>query len=531
MKSYAFSLWLALTFLAACFFGVSCPAFGQSLTSGGVTGTVTDPSGAAVPNATVTLKNNDTGAAASVTSNDTGAYRFALLNPGSYTVSVAAPGFSGVHQNVSVAVGQSSTVNVKLEVAASATTVEVTAQGGVLQTDNGNVSSTISPEIVENIPNPGNDLSYFVQTAPGTTMNTQAGYGNSATYGISGTSNLFTVDGMNENDPFLNLNNSGATNLMLGANDVREATVVNNGYSGQYGELAGANVNYVTKSGSNEFHGNAEYFWNGRAMNANDWFNNHTDTPRPFDNANQWAVSFGGPIVKNKTFFFVDTEGLRLLIPTVGPVNVPSPAFESATIANLTTNGNAAEIPFYNQIFSIYNGASGYSRAANILPNGGCDGGVTLAGGAPCAQQFQSSLSNLTDEWLLTTRVDQIIGNNDRAFIHFRTDHGLQASFTDPLTPVLNAQSQQPQYEGQFQENHTVGANAINQFILAGSWYSAVFAPPSISAATTLVPYQLSFAGGEFATPGGLFYPTWPQGRNVTQYQISDDYAWQKGKH
>ena len=84
MKSYAFSLWLALTFLAACFFGVSCPAFGQSLTSGGVTGTVTDPSGAAVPNATVTLKNNDTGAAASVTSNDTGAYRFALLNPGSY---------------------------------------------------------------------------------------------------------------------------------------------------------------------------------------------------------------------------------------------------------------------------------------------------------------------------------------------------------------------------------------------------------------------------------------------------------------
>jgi len=154
-----------------------------------------------------------------------------------------------------------------------------------------------------------------------------------------------------------------------------------------------------------------------------------------------------------------------------------------------------------------------------------------LAGGAPCAQQFQASLSNLTDEWLLTTRVDQIIGNNDRAFVHFRTDHGLQASFTDPLTPILNAQSQQPQYEGQFQENHTVGASAINQFILTGSWYSAIFAPPSLNAATALAPYQLSFAGGEFATPGGLFYPTWPQGRNVTQYQISDDYAWQKGNH
>ena len=213
------------------------------MTSGGVTGTVTDPSGAAVPNATVTLKNNDTGATQNSTTNGTGAYRFALLNPGRYSVTVKAQGFRGLQQNVAVAVGQTSTVDVKLEVASAATTVEVTAEGGVLQTDNGNVSTTVSPEIVENTPNPGNDLSYYVQTAPGTTMNTQGGYGNSATFGISATSNLFTVDGMNENDPFLNLNNSGATNLLLGANDVQTATVVNNGYSGEYGTLAGANVN------------------------------------------------------------------------------------------------------------------------------------------------------------------------------------------------------------------------------------------------------------------------------------------------
>src|SRR5579864_2998480 len=527
MRSYAFSLWLALTFLAACFFGVSWPAFGQSLTSGGVTGTVTDPSGAAVPNATVTLKNNDTGAAASVTSNDTGAYRFALLNPGSYTVSVAAPGFSGVHQNVSVAVGQSSTVNVKLEVAASATTVEVTAQGGVLQTDNGNVSSTISPEIVENMPNPGNDLSYYVQTAPGATMNTQGGYGNSATYGISATSNLFTVDGMNENDPFLNLNNSGATNLLLGANDVQTATVVNNGYSGEYGTLAGANVNFVTKSGTNKVHGNAEYLWNGRVLNANDWFNNNTGTPRAFDNANQWAASVGGPIVKDKTFFFVDTEGLRLLIPTSTPVNIPSPQFQTAALATIP----GSETTFYNNLFSLYNNAPGASRATNSLPSGGCDGTVTLAGGAPCALKFQSNINNLTTEWLMTARVDQNIGNRDRFFIHFRSDHGLQATITDPLNSALNAQSVQPQYEGQIQETHQIGANSVNQFILAGSWYSAVFGPPNMAKALALTPYQLDFSGGFFATPGSAFYGTWPQGRNVTQYQISDDYAWQKGAH
>src|SRR4029077_13133193 len=167
--------------------------------------------------------------------------------------------------------------------------VEVTAEGGVIQTQNGNISTTFTPEQVALVPNPGNDLSYIVQTAPGAVMNTQAGFGNSSTFGLPATSNLFTVNGMNENDPFLNLNNSGATNLLLGQNDVQEATVVNNGYSTQYGGLAGANVNYVTKSGTNNFHGNANYFWNGRTMNANNWFNNLNGVARPFDNVNQWA--------------------------------------------------------------------------------------------------------------------------------------------------------------------------------------------------------------------------------------------------
>ena len=421
MKSYLFSLTFVLTLMAACLLLLPSASFAQSLTSGGVTGTVTDPSGAAVPNANVTLKNNDTGATQTTTSNSTGAYRFSLLNPGSYTVSASAQGFQGRGQNVEVAVGQSSTANLAMQIASAATTVEVTAQGSVLQTDNGNVSTSISPEIVANMPNPGNDLSYYVQTAPGATMNTQAGYGNSSTFGISATSNLFTVDGMNENDPFLNLNNSGATNLLLGANDVQTATVVNNGYSGEYGTLAGANVNYVTKSGTNKFHGNAEYFWNGRVLNANDWFLNNSGAPRSFDNANQWAASIGGPIVKDKTFFFLDTEGLRLLIPTSQPVNIPSPQFQAATLASIPTS----EVPFYNQIFSIFNNAPGASTATNSLPAGGCDGTVTLAGGAPCALKFQSNISNLTTEWLMTARVDQNFGNRDRAFLHFRTDHGL----------------------------------------------------------------------------------------------------------
>jgi Carboxypeptidase regulatory-like domain len=366
MKSYARPVWLFVACFAASLLLIPNLSLAQSLTSGDIIGTITDPSGAAVPNATITLKNNDTGATQNATANSTGAYRFPLLNPGSYTIRASAAGFQGRSQNVSVGVGQTSTVNLAMLIAGASQTVEVTAQAELIQTDNGNVSTNISPEIVAMMPNPGNDLSYYVQTAPGASMNTQGGYGNTAVYGISATSNLFTVDGMNENDPFLNLNNSGATNLLLGANDIRTATVVNNGYTGEYGQLAGANVNYVTKSGTNKFHGNAEYFWNGRVLNANDWFDNNTGTPRAFDNANQWAASIGGPIVKDKTFFFVDTEGLRLLIPTSQPVFIPSAAFQAATLANIPTS----ETSFYNQIFNLYNNAPGASRATP-LPGGG----------------------------------------------------------------------------------------------------------------------------------------------------------------
>jgi Carboxypeptidase regulatory-like domain len=516
---------------------LSSLAVAQSLISGDVTGIVSDPSGAVVPNATVTIKNNGTGHTQTATSNAAGVYRFSLLSPGSYTVTAGASGFQNTSQSVTVTVGQAATLNLQLAVGSSSQTVEVTAEAGMLQAQNGNISTTFSNEQVQLAPNPGNDLSYIVQSAPGAVMNTQAGYGNSSTYGLPATSNLFTVNGMNENDPFFNLNNSGATNLLLGQNDVQEVTVVNNGYSAQYGGLAGANVNYVTKSGTNSFHGNANYFWNGRAMNANSWFNKqsqigdgdpNTSNKQPFVNANQWSAAIGGPIVHDKTFFFMDYEGLRVLLPTSTPVNIPSPAFQAATLANIGAT-QPAQLPFYQQMFSLWNGAPGASSAQNVLQNGGCDGTVTVPGGV-CALQFRSTAGNFTHEWLLTGRVDQNIGANDRAYIHFRTDHGLQASYTDPINSTFNAESNQPQYEGQLNETHTFGSNAVNQFILSGSWYSAIFKPNDMAAATALMPYRLRFAGRSFYDLG-FDLNIWPQGRNVTQYQIIDDFSKVYGAH
>ncbi len=494
----------------------------QSITAGDITGVVRDPSGAIIPGAAVTLTSAATGSERATTTDQSGAYRFALLRPGTYTVTATAPGFSPKKATAEVTVGQVRTANLDLQVGAATQTVTVTAEAAPVQTTNGDVSTSFSPAQVALVPNSGGDITATVQSAPGAVMNTQAGYGNFSTFGLPATSNLFTINGMPDNDPFLNLNNSGATNLTLGQNDVQEVSVVNNGYSGQYGTLAGANVNYVTKSGSNQWHGNAIYNWNGRVMNANNFFNNASGAPRPFDNANQWQASFGGYIVKDKTFFFIDTEGLNVLLPTNIRTRIPSPAFEAATLANLAATGQAAQAPFYNSVFNLSNGAPGAARATAIA-GGGCGTGFALPGGAPCALQFQSTAGNKTHEWDLAGRVDQVISATSHLFVQLSMDRGVQATFTDPINSIFNVDSVQPQYQGQANWTYSFGPEAVNELVVSASHYQAIFGanPTARSAA---LPMTLDISGGLFTRLGGEDY-LFPQGRNVAQYGVGDNYS------
>jgi acyl-coenzyme A thioesterase PaaI-like protein len=530
----------------------------QNIVTGGVTGTVTDPSGAVVAHATVTLKNPATGETNTASTNDSGIYLFSFLKPGEYTLTVAQTGFSPLNQSVRVLLGQTVTADLKIDIEKATANIEVTAGGTLLQTEDANITANVSNREIANIPNPGGDITYNAILTPGITGNTSSGggFGNFSAFGLPGTSNLFTVNGNDYNDPFLNLNNSGASNLLLGSNEVEEVAVVVNGYTGQYGRQAGAQIDYSTKSGTNAFHGDAIYNWTGRALSANDFFNNAGGVPRPFENNNAWAAAFGGPIKKDKAFFFVDTEGTRYIFGTSQTVNVPTPALEAFTLANVPASAQA----FYTNAFNLYNSAPGISRAVPVTQNSGVPatdptfanscgslGQVPTAASpnplfnpefttTPCLESFRTSVSNGNTEWLLTARVDYNFNDNNKVFGRVKFDRGAQPTYTDPINSAFNEHSIQPQNEGQLNYTHIFSPRVVNNFIFSDLSYSAIFGSPNQSAALALFPGNLvssdtaltalGTGAGDFA--GGFLFP---QGRNVEQWQLVDDLSISRGKH
>jgi hypothetical protein len=546
--------------LALAFFVVQ--ALAQTITTGELAGTITDPSGAVVANANVELRSLDEGSVTNTKTNTTGYYQFAYLKPGNYSVTVIGSGFQSSQKKVTVALGGSASLNFQLTLGSSTTTVEVSGTTAALETEDANVTANFDARQVELLPNPGNDLSAVAFTSPGAVVNTAGGAmfggGNFEVNGLPATSNLFTLDGSNDNDPYFNVNNSGATNLTLGLNDISESTVVSNGYSGAYGGLAGANVNFVTKSGTNAFHGNAIYWWNGDILNANNYFRNQANglagsnvDPRPFVNDNQFAGSVGGPIKKDKAFFFFDIEGLQLAIPSPQSLSVPTPAFQAAVIANLNATGLSASVPLYNTMFGLYNSASqagakqlGPGTDPSTLTNtgGGCDDispstmpAFAAFATSPCVVGVQAALSAHTHDRLYAGKVDINLTHNDKLFVRVEKEHGLQATYTDGLSSAFNVISDQPQWQSQVGETHTFGSDKVNDFKASLLWYSAGFAMQSQAAASAALP--IGAGSATIAVNDGALSAlnadnvVIPQGRNITQYQVVDDFSWIRGRN
>jgi hypothetical protein len=499
----------------------------QSLATGGIAGVVKDPSGARVPDAAVALKSLDTGATQEAKTNAIGEYSFRLLKPGHYSVTANQPGFQKLEQNVDVTVGGIATLDLALAVGQSTQTVDVTAAAPLINPEP-STNTSFTPEQLTQLPSAGGDITNIAYTAPGVVVNTTGGYGNFQVNGLPATSNLFTVNGENDMDPYFNINNSGASNLTIGQNELQEATVIANPYAGQYGQLSGAQVSYVTKSGTNQFHGDALYWWNGRIMNSNDWFNNYYGVSKPFSNANQWAANVGGPIRKDKTFFFVDTEGLRFILPNVFSSEIPTPAFATAILNNVTTT-HPAEAGAYKTMLGLWDNAPGAASATPIANPSSCASLTTaiLPGynpaTTPCAELAQGSASLLGSEWILAFKLDQKLGQNDNAFFRYKGDHGLQPTTIDAINSNFDALSSQPSYDMQFGETHVLGARSTNNFMASFSHYVAQFAQnPQLVAST--FPYGIITAG---TVPFASFNQQYnfPQGRNVTQYQFIDDFT------
>ena len=528
MKQYKIAIVVAFVLMLV----LASYAAGQSLTLGGVAGRVTDPTGAVIANATVNLKSLDTGEIQTTTTTAEGTYRFNLLKPGRYEITANVSGFAKTAQSTTVAVGVTAQVDFALEISQAAQTIEVSGAAPIISTEPG-VATNYTPEEVSLLPAPGGDITTVAFTSPGVVVSQGSGYGNFTVNGLPGTSNLYTVNGENDMDPYFNINNSGASNLTLGSNELQETTIVTNPYSGEYGQLSGAQVNFVTKSGTNSFHGNAQYYWNGRAVNSNDFIVNATGGSRPFSNANQWADSLGGPIIKDHTWFFIDNEGLRFVLPNVDTETIPTPAFASAVIANVQKL-NPGEAAAYQNMFSIYSAAAAGKQVTPIDPTGTECAGLSF-GGVPfnqaCQEHVTLTPTSFAKEWILAGRVDQKLTSKDDLFFRFKLDYGLQPTAINPLSSAFDANSNQPSWDYQVNERHVFNANMTDSFTATVSHYDAQFAQ-DISAWQKEFPYGgVTFGGAVgFSSINGSV-GDFPQGRNITQYQFINDFSWIHGKH
>jgi hypothetical protein len=537
--------------------------FAQSGTSSAVTGAVTDASGASLPETQVSVVDAGRGAARTEQTDREGRFLFAQVNPGTYTVTVKAAGFAEQTQQAEVPVGRTVTLNFTLSVASEAQTVEVTADQNLVALENPNTTTTLGSKTIASLPNPGQDLTFIVQFAPGALMNTAGssndakaagGYGNVEFNGLPATSNGYILDGYDTNDPWLGLNIGLSTNLVIGLDAIDQATVNTNSYAVDQGRYGASQVNYFTKSGSKSFRGDLYEIWNGSLFNAEDSFLHANDTPgnvarKPRSNVNEFGVSVGGPIRKDKLFFFAHYEGVRIALPLVTQAVVPSPAYQQYVLGQLSLGGTdpitgsalpaePAEVSFYRSMFSLYRNTAGTPIAVSSCPldaSGALLTGTQASGnlfdGAGCANQRQVSMTNDDRENLIVVKIDHTIDANNTVWYRFQQDTGLQAAYTDPINPIFNSYSPQPQSTLVAGYTHVFHSNLVNQFNPGASWYSSIFEPNNYARVEQTFPIVLlpGSNNAPFTTIGGNDN-TYPQGRKVTQWQINDNLDWTRGK-
>ena len=332
--------WAAIVALS-----ISCSqAFAQSTTSD-VVGTVTDSTGAVVPNATVELTSIETHEKRTLTSGAGGEYAFTLLKPNHYSLKVTAPGFKVFTvQSFSLSAGDRAREDSHLELGSNQEVVNVEATSPALHTDTSALITTVTEKATQELPLNGRNFINLVQVTPGATegLNNGLASGNrpddrrqTSSVSVNGQADMMNnqmIDGMDNNERVI-----GSIGVRPSVDAIQEVSVQTNVFTAEVGRSAGATVNVITKSGTNQFHGTAFEFFRNDVLNANP-YKFGANIPKPKYHQNQFGGSLGGPIFRDKTFFFADYEGLNI-VRNLNPTTTTVPTlFERNNVGNFTDN-------------------------------------------------------------------------------------------------------------------------------------------------------------------------------------------------
>jgi hypothetical protein len=423
--------------------------------NGTIVGTLTDQAGAIVPNATITLENDATGFRRTAISKDNGQYVAYSIPTGIYTLTVAQPGFETlVRTGVEVTAAATLTVDLKLSLGDVKQTLEVNAAAPLVQDQSATVSSLITNRQILEMPLNGRTFTSLVLLSPGAYVGSAANLTTSP-YAMRGSTNISVNGSMPQNNSYLidgifNRNLWLSTLIMVPTVDsIQEFRVLTSNYSAEYGGAAGAVTVVQTKSGTNEFHGSAYEFLRNDKLDANTFFNNRQGIARPGFRRNEFGATTGGPIRKDKTFFFADYQGIRLRQPQTITSTIPT-----AALRNMVNTGDFSGlgVPIYDPL-TLHNGANGApvrdQFAGNQIPLARLDpAAVRLinllpAPTSPRATQnfvFNPNQSQDTDQF--DVRVDQNLGSGDHLFGKYSFDNtslttpGLLPAAANPGVPI-----------------------------------------------------------------------------------------------
>jgi carboxypeptidase family protein/TonB-dependent receptor-like protein len=452
--------WLSCSLVFIGLFAFYLPgARGQGAGNAILTGTIQDPNGSIIVGAQVIIKNVETGVARTLTTNDEGLYAAPLLQPGTYEIRASKQGFAEViRKDVHLAVGQTLAIDLRLPLKAAQESVTVTGEVGVVETEKSDVSTLITQDQVENLPLNGRRWDNLVLLTPG--VSEDGGFGGVSFRGISSLYNNNMVDGADNNQAFF-AEARGRTRLPYGysLDAIKEFQVTNAVYSAEYGRAAGGVVNAITRSGTNQFHGDAFYFVRDQSFLAQDPRSKELGQQKPDERRQQFGGAFGGPLVQNKLFFFLNYDQQKRNFPAViGPfstgsynaeksrcgVSIPSPncagviaAFDALTF---TTNPRRGDNYLgLGKVDYQLNNSNRISTVFNILrwnsPNGIFTGPVLTS----------TELSNGTDRVsneFITTSWNSIISQtlvNDLRFQYGRDFEAQDPNASGPAIQVTGA--------------------------------------------------------------------------------------------